>query len=155
MKENVKQTVRQILTSYLESNNLRRTPERYAVLDAVYGMSTHFSLQELGERLENENFRVSRATLYNTMKLLLMLRLIVCHHIKGETRYEACYANDCLCHQICTVCGKVTMVKAPEVAAAVENTRLKRFHRDAFSLYIYGICSACQAKQTRLKKKQK
>ena len=72
MKESVRTTVRQILTSYLEMNNHRKTPERYAILDAVYDINGHFTLEELGEKLSDENnFPVSRATLYNTLKLFM------------------------------------------------------------------------------------
>lgn len=71
MKESVRTTVRQILTNYLEMNNHRKTPERYAILDAVYDINGHFTLEELSDKLAEENkFPVSRATLYNTLKAL-------------------------------------------------------------------------------------
>ncbi len=149
MKENARTIVAQVLTSYLETNNLRRTPERYAILDAAYCFGSLFTLEELGEKLESDYFRVSRATLYNNLRLLISLRLLIKHRLGGVTKYEACYQTMSHCHQICTVCGKVTDVKAPEIAAAVEQTRLRRFHKDVFSMYIYGICSTCQARQTR------
>ena len=47
-KNIVKDRVRDILTSYLEVNNQRKTSERFAILDAVYDMSGHFTLDELG-----------------------------------------------------------------------------------------------------------
>ena len=72
MKENIKETVKSILTNYLELNKNRKTPERYTILDAVYTMEGHFSLEELGDKLSNDyNFPVSRATLYNTLKLFI------------------------------------------------------------------------------------
>ena len=150
MKENVKETVRTILTSYLEQNRLRKTPERFAILDAVYDMNGHFTLEELGEKLnEEERFPVSRATLYNTLRLFMGLRLVIRHRFQGSTKYEACYDNNSHCHQICTVCGKVTEFKSIKINDAMKGLRLKRFHKDGFSLYIYGICSTCQAKLTR------
>ncbi|MBQ8655856.1 MAG: transcriptional repressor [Prevotella sp.] len=155
MKENVKVAVRRILTNYLVINNHRKTPERYAILDAVYSMNGHFTLEELGEKLsEEENFPVSRATLYNTLKLFMELRLVVRHRFQGSTRYETCYDNSGHSHQVCSVCGKVTELKSPEVVEAVNNIHLKRFRKDGFSLYIYGICSTCQAKITRQMKLQ-
>lgn len=152
MKDSVKASVRQILDNYLELNNHRRTPERYAILDAVYSINGHFTLEELGRRLSNENhFPVSRATLYNTMRLFMELRLVIRHRFQGTTKYEACYDKDSHCHQICTVCGKVTEVKSMEISEAINNLHLRRFRKDGFSLYIYGICSSCQAKLTRQK----
>jgi Fur family ferric uptake transcriptional regulator len=52
---------------------------------------------------------------------------------------------------MCTVCGKVTEVRSPEIAQAIDELRLKRFRKDGFTLYVYGICSTCQAKLTRQK----
>lgn len=144
--------VRQLLTTYLDSRRLRKTPERFAVLDAVFTIGGHFTLVELSQYLETRNFRVSRATLYNTLKLFRDLRLVMSHHILGETRYEACYASDSHCHRICTQCGKVLEVKAPEVVKAIGRTRLSRFRKEGFSLYIYGTCNACQSRLNRKKK---
>jgi len=155
MKDSVITAVEQILDSYLEMNNHRKTPERYAILRAVYETDGHFTLDELGEKLATVyKFPVSRATLYNTLNLFLELRLVVRHRFQGSTKYEACYDNDSHCHQICTVCGKVTEVNAPLISRAIEEIRLKRFRRDGYTLYIYGICSTCQAKITRRKKLQ-
>ena len=156
MKQNVKDTVSQILTNYLELNNRRKTPERYAILEAVYDMDGHFTLDELGEKLsEEDKVPVSRATLYNTLKLFLELRLVVRHRFQGTTRYEACYDNNGHSHQVCTMCGKVTEIKSAEITKTINKQRLKRFHKDGFTLYIYGICSTCQAKITRQKRQQK
>ena len=156
MKDSVITTVRQILNNYLEVNNRRKTPERYAILDAVYDINGHFTLEELSEKLAEENkFPVSRATLYNTLKLFMELRLVIRHRFQGQTKYEACYDNNSHSHQICTVCGKVTEIKSPQISETISSMHLKRFRKDGYSLYIYGICSTCQAKITRTKTQQK
>ena len=82
------------------------------------------------------------------------LRLVIRHRFQGTTKYEACRSDNNHCHQICTVCGKVTEIKAPEVVEAIEDMHLKRFRKDGFSLYIYGICSVCQGALTRKSKKR-
>ena len=153
VKENVKSTVKQILTAYLESNQLRRTPERYAILDIAYSFNRHFTLKELAGMLEENNFRVSRATLYNTMKLFTKLRLVVRHQLGGSTFYESCYASGSHTYQICTECGKVTEIKNTAMQEVVKNMHLRRFHSDVFTIYIYGVCSTCVARQTRQKRK--
>ena len=154
MKDSVKAAVEQILDSYLEVNNHRKTPERYAILDAVYSTDGHFTLDELGEKLATEyKFPVSRATLYNTLNLFMELRLVIRHRFQGTTSYEV--YGESHSHQICTMCGKVTEVKTPEVTKAIDALRLKRFRKDGFTLYIYGICSTCQAKLTRKKNTKK
>ncbi len=147
MNDSAKALARQILDNYLETNNHRKTPERYAILDAIYSIDGHFTLEDLGEKLNGEcHFPVSRATLYNTLRLFLELRLVIRHNFQGTTKYEACYDSDSHCHLICTVCGKVTEVKSPEVTEAIGHIPLGNFSKDGYTLYIYGTCGACKDK---------
>ena len=156
IKIDVWKNVLRILDNYLEMNNHRKTPERYTILKAIYNINGHFTLEELGDKLIRDyNFPVSRATLYNTINLFMQLRLVIRHRFQGSTVYEACYDNTSHCHQICTMCGKVTEVKSPLISDAIDATHLKRFRKDGYTLYIYGICSTCQARITRMKKKEK
>ena len=91
----------QILDNYLEMNNHRKTPERYAILRAVYNMVGHFTIDELGVKLaEEDKFPVSRATLYNTLNPFLELRLVIRHRFQGTTKYEAYRSGSNHCHQI-------------------------------------------------------
>lgn len=153
MKANSYDAAKQILSNYIEQNRCRKTPERFAVLEAAYSFASYFSIQELDDRLEKMNFPVSRATLYNTLKMLLGLHLVVCQRIQGGMRYKAGVTGD-RCLQVCTVCGKVTEVKTPELADVLDGIRLKRFRKESFSVYIYGTCSTCQAMLTRQKRKE-
>ena len=156
MKESVLTAVERILDNYLEVNNHRKTPERYTILKAIYSINGHFTLEELNEKLVNDFlFIVSRATIYNTLNLFLELRLVIRHRFQGVTKYEACYDNHSHCHQICTMCGKVTEFRSPEIIKAIENLHLKRFRKDGFTLYVYGVCSNCQSKMTKHKKQDK
>ena len=155
MKDKKLVAVERILDNYLEMNNHRKTPERYTILKAIYSTNGHFTIEELNEKLSTEwNFPVSRATLYNTLNLFLSLRLVARHRFQGSTKYEACYDNNSHCHQICTMCGKVIEVKSPEIDLAVENMHLRRFRKDGFTLYVYGVCSTCQTLMTKRKKKE-
>lgn len=146
MKKDVRVAVRRLLDSYLQSAGHRKTPERYAILDAAYSIRGHFSLEELTQYLEERNFRVSRATIYNTIRLFIKLRLLVRHNFKEGTRYEACYDNNNHCHQVCTLCGNVTEILLPSVVTAVKQAKYRRFRQDGFTLYVYGMCNSCQAK---------
>ena len=155
MKEAVIKSVTRILDNYLEMTRHRKTPERYTILRAIYNHKGHFTLEELKAALEEKyNFPVSRATLYNTLNLFMEIRLVMRHRIQNSTKYEAFYGNSNHCHQICTSCGKVTEVSSPEIVEAVSNLSLKRFRKDGFNLYIYGMCSSCQAKITRKRRQE-
>lgn len=149
MQDDIKASVREVLTAYLKKNNYRKTPERYAILDAVYSFHGMFTMQELNAYLRNHNFLVSRATLYNTMKLLMQLRLVVYQRTLNKTMFQPSYNKRNHCHQICSVCGNIKDVTVPGIDTVIKDAALKRFRPEGFSMYIYGICSSCQAKITR------
>ena len=156
MKEAVIKSVTRILDNYLEVTHHRKTPERYTILRAIYSYKGHFTLDELKDYLaEKCGFPVSRATLYNTLNLFLEIRLVMRHRLQGSTKYEAYYGNNNHCHQICTLCGKVTEIVSPEIVSAIDSIHLKRFRKDGFNLYVYGVCSTCQAKLTRKRRQEK
>ncbi len=153
MRNNSDDVARQVLNNYLTQNNCRKTPERFAVLNAVFSFKSPFSIQNLSEKLVDEqHFPISRATIYNSLKLFLKLNLVVYHHLDVGIRYEAC-RNSNRSKMICTVCGKERYIDIPEVVRAIDNAHFKRFHHEGFSLSVYGICSTCLAKKTREKKK--
>ena len=151
-KDELKVKAKTILDQYLEVNNHRRTPERYAILNAVVDMSGYFTLEELGSKLSDEmRFPVSRATLYNTLNLFVKLRIVIRHHLASTTTYEYCQPGGCNVHQVCSNCGKVTELMSKDVDDAIGNLHLKRFRRESYAVYVYGICSTCQAKITRMR----
>ena len=54
MKASRLEAVVRILDNYLEMNNHRKTPERYTILKAIYGINGHFTLEELNDKLATE-----------------------------------------------------------------------------------------------------
>ena len=135
--KNVKETVRQIFTEYLETNGHRKTPERFAILDTIYSINGHFDIDMLYSQMMNqENFRVSRATLYNTIILLMDAKLVIKHLFGNSSQYEKSFNIETHHHLICTQCGKVTEFQNETLKAAIANTKLNRFQMSHYSLYI-------------------
>ena len=118
-------------------------------------LTPHTALEDSSERktwweeLAQRNFHVSRGTLFNSLRLFVELRLLIRHRFQNGTRYEACYKNESHCHQICTVCGKVIDVDIPGISDLLQDAKMRRFRKDRYALYIYGVCSACQLKEKR------
>ena len=152
MEENIKETVKQMLTEYLQKNGHRKTPERYAILDMIYTIKGHFDIDTLYHSMEDEGqFRVSRATLYNTIILLLDANLVIRHQFGNSSQYERAYKNETHHHMICTECGKVTELEDENLKKAIVETKLKKFSASHYSLYIYGVCSKCTWAKRRKK----
>ncbi|MBP7357773.1 Fur family transcriptional regulator [Xylanibacter oryzae] len=150
MEDIAKAAAREILDKYIETTKRRKTSERYTILNAVYTLSSNFTIDELNEYLDkNCNFIVSRGTLYNTLGLFVEIHLVARYNTQSGTKYEACYNSKGHCRRVCTICGKVTEVKSKEIDKAISNTHFKRFHKNGYSVFIYGICTSCQAQMTR------
>ncbi len=151
MEENIKDKVKQVLTEYLQKNGHRKTPERFAILDTIYSIKGHFNIDKLYDYMaEKGKFRVSRATLYNTIILLADAGLVVKHQFGNTSQYERSYNNETHHHLICTSCGKVSEFEDEKLKRAIAQTKLRAFHALHYSLYIYGICNKCM--RTKCKK---
>lgn len=141
----LREKVKQMFTEYLTKRKLRKTPERYAILDMIYTLDEHFNIESLYTMMEETaRFRVSRATLYNTLILLLDAHLVVKHQFGTMSQYEKCFNQETHHHMVCTQCGKVTEFQNDQLQADIEGTKLLRFKQTHYSLYVYGLCSKCQ-----------
>lgn len=149
--EPIEQTISRLLTEYLELHQMRKTPERYAVLKVVYQMNGHFTVDELYAVLEG-CYHVSRATIYNVLDLLVHAGLVVRHTFGTSMCYEKCYGVRDFHYQVCTECGAVQRVSAPQVSAALRDVSRRRFHATHATVCIYGLCAKCQSRQQRIQK---
>jgi len=155
-KKNLKEAVKKILTEYLETHGHRKTPERFAILEAIYSIKGHFGIDTLYNLMLNEEkFRVSRATLYNTIILFMDAKLVIRHQFGGSSQYEKSYNMETHHHLICTNCGRVSEVHDEKLETLIGETKFLRFQMSHYSLYIYGICSKCTAAKRRIQKQNK
>ena len=104
----------------------------------------------LSDRLEQDNFHVSKATLYNTLDVLVDAGLVVRHQITVQSvQYELRIYADTHLHLVCTRCGTMRELRNSALKADMRNLKVSRFTPEYYCLYIYGLCSKCKFKQQR------
>lgn len=131
---------------FLEAGHYRKTPERFAILDRVLTFPRAFTIDDLALKLEADAYHVSRATVYNSVELLLKAGVLRRFHLDGMSmQYVRVNSTQCT-HLICTVCGKVKNVKDPKLAAFMNARKYNAFTTSHYSLCVYGLCNACARK---------
>jgi len=149
LREQQFEEVRNIFSAYLENKELRKTNERFTILEEIYQRDDHFDAESLYEDLLRKKVNVSRATVYNTLDLMVACDLVKKHQFgKNQAQYEKSYGYKQHDHIICVDCKKVVEFCDPRIQQIKTMMgELLNFKITHHSLNMYGVCGNCQIKR--------
>ncbi len=130
---------------YLKERGMRYTPERVAILEELKLVNGHLDVDELYDRLRSKGRKVSRATIYRTLKILTEMGYVKKLNF-GERgyRYESNLDKICHDHMICSHCGKVVEFSEPRIKEICQEVAKKMgFNMTNYCLNILGVCKEC------------
>ena len=125
----------------LKHAGVRRTPQRFFVLERLMTKPDHATVEELWAALNKRHAKASRATVYNTLHALVEAGLVREFTLDGKAaRYDANLHRHH--HFVCDTCGAVEDVEwfdVPKLEGSQTGNRRIRF----YEVILRGECSKC------------
>jgi Fur family ferric uptake transcriptional regulator len=132
---------------FLRGRGQRVTGERLALFEEIFSQHGHIDAEELLGAMKERGLKISRATVYRNLDLLVESGLARKQRLGGRGHlYEHVHAGQHHDHLVCTGCGRVVEFVSPGIAALqAEICRAHGFAPMRHTLQIAGLCNVCAA----------
>jgi len=133
----------------LRARGQRVTGERLALFDEIFSQHGHIDAEELLAAMKGRGLKISRATVYRNLDLLVAYGLARKQRLeRNRFLYEHVHSGQQHDHLVCTGCGRVVEFISPGIAALqAEICRAHGFVATRHTLQIIGLCNQCAQQQ--------
>jgi Fur family ferric uptake transcriptional regulator len=130
---------------YLRSRGQRVTGERLALFEEIFSQHGHIDAEELLDAMKARGLKISRATVYRNLDLLVASGLARKQRLGSRGfLYEHVHFGQQHDHLVCAGCGRVVEFVSPGIAALQgEICRAHGFVPTRHTLQIAGLCNLC------------
>lgn len=145
--------VLQMFTKFLSEHQLRKTRERFAILEHIHANNGFFDAETLYDEMKDE-FRVSLATVYNTLDLLTSCNLVSRNQFGGSKLiFQKTFGTTAHHHLICSICGRVKEFSDRRFQDYINSKQFASFSISYYTLKLHGVCKKCNAINNKKTKK--
>lgn len=131
---------------FIKKKGLKYTQEREEILKEILSFGDHFDVESLYLRFKNKNSKISKASIYRTLPLLVESGYIQeVYKQSGHSHYEVTINKLPHLHFICIKCGKVEEVFDKRLNILIkEHENFRNYKLLTYHLEIFGLCPACR-----------
>lgn len=135
-----------IFRRFLKRQGLKFTTERAQTLDVVLGKDTVFEADQLLDEMKAAGHRVSRATVYRTLKHLLQANIIREVLIdSGKAHYELAFGKAPKGHLVCVETQRIVEFPTAQLDAMMQRIcEANGFDPVSHRFVVYGVSPEAQ-----------
>jgi Fur family transcriptional regulator, ferric uptake regulator len=134
---------------FLEIRAEKLTERRRLLVEHIFNSHKHFDADELVRDLHDAGHRVSRATVYRTLRLLVEAGLLRELRLTNRSAFEHDYGYPAHDHLHCTSCNRVVEFRNDEILRLRDAVSMAHgFRPSGHRFVITGICAACSRSHT-------
>ena len=123
-------SISKILVQILKSEGLRYTDQRQAIWDEIRNSNEHRDAEDIYLKLKEGNVKVSRATVYRTIDVLVKNRLVRKMDVgEGRSLYEPRIDDEHHDHMICLDTGDIIEFYSKELEDLQDTIAKKRGYK--------------------------
>jgi Fur family ferric uptake transcriptional regulator len=135
------------MREFLKTKGFKMTPQRELIFRSFFELGDHVSVDELYDRVRQEDSSVGYATVWRNLKLICKVGLAEEVSIgDGITRYDR-VTKVPHGHLFCTSCKGVTEINVEQLVGLLsQSARSRGFVPESFKIEVQGICDGCREK---------